>query len=147
MIKPKNVVETGCYLGDGTIAIAKALKANGFGRIITCDTDPERVEFVRRRIKDEELDLFASVTCHTGKETIEAVGALIDFAFIDSSSEGSVRGDEVKELLKHLLPMKLFALHDTAPQHPQIRLVAESIKLPKIYFNTPRGLNLFQNFK
>lgn len=145
LIKPEFVVETGCYLGDGTLAIARALKWNGRGTLISCDIDPTMVTSVIQRIKDESLEAIAQVVLCEGKELIKDCGARIDFAFIDSSPEGKIRGEEIKELLKHLRPGKLFALHDTAPQHPQIRAVANSIDLPKIYFNTPRGFNLFQN--
>jgi len=139
------VIETGCYLGDGTLAIARALRRNGRGTLISCDIDPTMVTSVIERVKNEGLEKIAQVVLCEGSELIKECGARIDFAFIDSSPEGKIRGEEIKELLKHLRPGKLFALHDTAPQHSQIRAVAESIKLPKIYFNTPRGLNLFQN--
>src|SRR6185312_9712821 len=39
-IKPELVVETGSFLGVSTLWIAKALKQNGFGKIISCEYDP-----------------------------------------------------------------------------------------------------------
>src|SRR6185312_5489558 len=39
-IKPELVVETGSFLGVSTLWIAEGLKANGFGRIISCEFDP-----------------------------------------------------------------------------------------------------------
>lgn len=143
LIKPQFVVETGSYLGDGTIQIAKALKKNGRGRIMTCETIMDRCVAVQARIDQEGLGEIAQVVNTTGLELIKQCGSLIDFAFIDSSPEGKVRGAEIQELLKYLRPLKMFALHDTAPQHGQINAVAEAIKLPKVYFNTPRGLTLF----
>src|ERR1700704_4420351 len=39
-IKPELVVETGSFLGVSTLWIAEGLKANGFGKIISCEFDP-----------------------------------------------------------------------------------------------------------
>ena len=39
-IKPQLVVETGTFMGVSTLWIAEAMRANGFGRIITCEYDP-----------------------------------------------------------------------------------------------------------
>jgi predicted O-methyltransferase YrrM len=144
LIKPKFVVETGCYLGDATLAIARALKANGVGRLISCDTEKERVDEVNEKLTKEGLcpDIAAVVQCE-GAALIKQIGAQIDFAFIDSSPEGKVRGEEIATLIPLLRPLKMFALHDTAPQHPQINAVANQVGLPKIYLNCPRGLTLF----
>lgn len=143
LIKPQFVVETGAYLGDGTIAIGKALKQNGIGTIITCETEPDRVAYVDKRIKEEGLENIAQVVLRTGEELIEACGTAIDFAFIDSSPSGKVRGAEIKKLIPLLRSKCMFMLHDTAPQHEQINQVAREVGLPKVYFNTPRGLTLF----
>ena len=144
LIKPKFIVETGCYLGDGTLAMARALKWNGVGRILTCDTIQERVDEVNAKLQAEGLypDIAAAIKCE-GINLIKQCGAVIDFAFIDSSPDGKVRGAEIQELIKYLKPLKMFALHDTAPQHQTINAVANSVGLPKVYFNTPRGLTLF----
>ncbi|MBN9615273.1 MAG: methyltransferase, partial [Acidobacteriales bacterium] len=39
-VKPELVVETGSFLGVSTLWIAEGLKANGFGKIISCEFDP-----------------------------------------------------------------------------------------------------------
>src|SRR5437899_6207962 len=38
-LKPQTVVETGTFMGISTLWIAEGLKANGFGKIITCEYD------------------------------------------------------------------------------------------------------------
>src|SRR5271168_292642 len=38
-IKPELVVETGTFSGISSLWIAEGLKANGFGRVITCEYD------------------------------------------------------------------------------------------------------------
>lgn len=144
LIKPAFIVETGCYLGDATIAMARALVKNNHGRLISCDIDLEKVTYTKERIKFEDLREYAEVTLNKGKELIAMIGSQIDFAFIDSSPRGAERKEEIEELLKYLKPGSLFVLHDTAPQHEQICQVANEIELPKIYLNCPRGLTLFQ---
>jgi predicted O-methyltransferase YrrM len=54
-IKPALVVETGSFLGVSTLWIAKALKANGFGRIISCEFDP--VVFAKAQERSLPQDL------------------------------------------------------------------------------------------
>jgi predicted O-methyltransferase YrrM len=147
LIKPGLVVETGCYLGDGTLEIARALKQNGNGRVISCDTIQERVDEVNKRLMDEGLfPEIGSVICCEGVNLIKSIGgSQIDFAFIDSGPGGKVRLEEINMLLETgLRQLKMFALHDTAPQHEQINAAAKTIQLPNVYFNTPRGLSLFQ---
>src|SRR6202789_4079070 len=46
-IKPELVVETGTFSGISTLWIAEGLKANGHGRIITCDKN-ERLNKTRK---------------------------------------------------------------------------------------------------
>jgi predicted O-methyltransferase YrrM len=42
MVKPVLVVETGTYKGHGAQALARGCHENGFGRVITCDTETLR---------------------------------------------------------------------------------------------------------
>jgi predicted O-methyltransferase YrrM len=143
LIKPNFIVETGAYLGDATIAMARALRDNKYGTILACETDEKRVAIVDGRIKEQGLDQIAQVILKDGKSTIEACGNSIDFAFIDSSPNGDDRKAEIDALIPFLKPRQMFALHDTAPQHEKIHKIANEVALPKVYFNTPRGLMLF----
>src|ERR1700704_984694 len=49
-IKPELVVETGTFSGISTLWIAEGLKANGRGRIVTCEFDPKIYESAKARI-------------------------------------------------------------------------------------------------
>src|SRR5690349_23866547 len=40
-LKPQLVVETGTFMGISTLWIAEGLKANGFGKVLTCEYDPK----------------------------------------------------------------------------------------------------------
>ena len=143
LIKPSFVVETGCYLGDATIAMAKALKKNEHGHLTSCDIDKEKVEEVRKRLKLEGLENEVMVVTMPGDEMIRTHGSPIQFAFIDSGGGEGVREKEVEELLFRLPALSMFAMHDTSPNHKHIHDVADRVDLPKVYFNTPRGLTLF----
>lgn len=145
MIKPRVVVETGCYLGDATIAMAKALKGCGrrLAKVVACDTDESRAKIVMDRVIEEKLFDNAVVSTLTGLELIEKIGDTADFFFIDSSPEGAVRKAEIEMALDLARPGTLIAVHDTAPQHVSVRNAVESVEgAQKIYFNTPRGLTL-----
>src|SRR5438270_2634136 len=54
-IKPELVVETGTFTGISTLWIAEGLKANGRGRIITCEFDPKVYESANARIASSGL--------------------------------------------------------------------------------------------
>src|ERR1700733_14358462 len=54
-VKPELVVETGSFLGVSTLWIAQGLKANGFGKIISCEFDP--VVFASAKSKIEASGL------------------------------------------------------------------------------------------
>jgi len=147
MIKPNIVVETGCYLGDATIPMADALNENGFGELFTCDTDPECVLSVISAVKNAHEHIVI-VTKEEGVSLIRRMSKPIDFAFIDSSGDGKIREQEIEALIPRLARFGMFAIHDTAPHHESIHEAAKRIKmnynLRALYFNTPRGLTLFQ---
>src|SRR5579864_615183 len=49
-IKPELVVETGTFSGMSTVWIAEGLKANGRGKVITCEFDPKVYAAAKQRI-------------------------------------------------------------------------------------------------
>src|ERR1043166_6043169 len=54
-IKPELVVETGTFSGISTLWIAEGLKANGRGKVITCEFDPVVYADAQKRINNSEL--------------------------------------------------------------------------------------------
>ena len=54
-IKPELVVETGSFLGVSTEWIARGLKRNGFGRVVSCEYDPVVYERAKERLAGSEL--------------------------------------------------------------------------------------------
>src|SRR5512135_1049960 len=45
LLKCENVLETGTYAGFGTVALASACRANGFGMVHTLEMNPKNCEF------------------------------------------------------------------------------------------------------
>lgn len=121
LVQPECVVETGCYLGDTSLRIAQALKANGHGWLHTCDIDAERVQSVSQRLEHYPATVYVA----PGEEVVtDTPGAQL--AFIDSG------GNRDREM--ELLPEGcLVVLHD-----------ARWFKNPALFFPTPRGISLFR---
>jgi len=137
LLKPGIVLETGCYTGVTTLRMARALKTNRYGRMATCDVRENLVAEINHASRRRSLPLEAF--SESGVELISRFDA-IDLAFIDS---GGDRQEEVSRVRAKMNRFGVIALHDTAPHHPESR-IQNSIDLPWLYMNTPRGLTLFQ---
>lgn len=142
LIKPKMVIETGCYTGGITVAIGMALNDNNLGRLITCDVDEQFVRQVAQRVEKMGFKNIV-VSYQTGIMLIESQLPEVDFAFIDSGYND--REEEIRALLPKMSKYGIIALHDTAPHHSRIHQIQFKFpELQRIYLNTPRGLTLFQ---
>ena len=49
-VKPNLIVETGAFLGASSIWMARGLKRNGFGKIVSCEFDPQVFAAAQQRI-------------------------------------------------------------------------------------------------
>jgi predicted O-methyltransferase YrrM len=139
LLKPRIVLETGCFLGATSVAIGRALESNRYGRLVTCDVDPGLVDHVTELASRLRLpiDVFHN-------DSIKLMRRLqaIDLAFVDS---GQDRAPEVTALIPKMTRFGIIALHDTAPHQRQAEHeYFESKGLKYMYMNTPRGLTLFQ---
>jgi len=142
LLKPKVVLETGCFLGVTSVAIGRALETNGYGRLVTCDLDGDLVAEVNQLAASLRLPIESVHASST-----EVIGSLVsvDLAFVDS---GYDRAAEVTSLIPKMSRFGIIALHDTAPHQWQVDdAYFESQGLRCLYMNTPRGLTLFQNHK
>lgn len=64
MVKPRSIVETGAWLGRSSIAMASALRDNGFGQLTSIEVNAEAAAVARRNI--EEAGLAKLVSLHVG---------------------------------------------------------------------------------
>jgi predicted O-methyltransferase YrrM len=143
-VKPALVVETGSFLGVSTLWIAEGLKANGFGKIISCEFDP--VVFAKAKEKIAASGLSDWIELRNESSLEMHIEGTIDLFFSDSDMP--IREAEVKRFLPQIRPTGLILMHD-ASSHLQIvrdaafKLESEGL-LSCIFLPTPRGLVVAQ---
>ncbi len=143
-IKPNLIVETGTFLGYGTIKMAEGLKANGFGRIITIEYDPEIYAKAAERFDASGLGSWIESRNESSLDT--RIEGSIDFLYSDS--ELNIREQEIRKFLPQLNPRGLIAVHDASSHFAVVREGALRLEqeglISVIMLSTPRGLVLAQ---
>lgn len=143
-IKPKLVVETGSFLGVSTLWIAQGLKANGFGKIISCEFDP--VVFAKAKEKIEASDLSEWIDLRNESSLEMEVDGQIDFFFSDSDMP--IRSAEVKRFLPQINPYGVILIHDASSHLKTVRDAGKALEdeglLSCVFLPTPRGLIVAQ---
>jgi predicted O-methyltransferase YrrM len=143
-IKPALVVETGSFLGVSTLWIAKALKANVFGRIISCEFDP--VVFAKAQEKIASSGLADWIELRNESSLEMRIEGTIDLFFSDSDMP--IREAEVKRFLPQIRPTGIILMHDASSHLKVVRDAAVKMEseglLSCILLPTPRGLVLAQ---
>jgi predicted O-methyltransferase YrrM len=143
-LKPSLVVETGSFLGVSTLWIAEGLRANGFGKIISCEYDP--VVFAKAKEKIEASPLAPFIELRNESSLEMKIEGTIDIFFSDSDMP--IREAEIKRYLPQIRPTGVILMHD-ASSHLKIvreaafRLEAEGL-ISAVFLPTPRGLVLAQ---
>lgn len=143
-IKPSLVVETGSFLGVSTLWIAKALKANGFGKIVSCEFDP--VVFAKAQEKIAASGLAEWIELRNESSLEMRIEGTIDLFFSDSDMP--IRESEVKRFLPQIRPTGVILMHDASSHLKVVRDAALKMEaeghLSCILLPTPRGLVLAQ---
>ena len=143
-IKPALVVETGSFLGVSTLWIAEGLKANGFGKIISCEFDP--VVFAKAKEKIAASGLSEWIELRNESSLEMHIDGTIDLFFSDSDMP--IREAEVKRFLPQIRPTGLILLHDASSHLKTVRDAAFKMEseglLSCIFLPTPRGLVVAQ---
>jgi predicted O-methyltransferase YrrM len=143
-IKPNLVVETGAFLGVSTLWIAEALRLNGFGRIISCEYDPQVFAAAREKIDVSE---FRDLIDLRNESSLEMkVDGTIDLFFSDSDMP--IREQEVRRYLPQISPFGLILMHDASSHLKQVREAALKLEaeglISVVLLPTPRGLVVAQ---
>ncbi len=81
--KPKRVVECGTAIGYSGLWIASQLKANGGGKLITIEIDPERSKRAKQNFDEAGLADYAEFRVGNAREVVKQIDGPIDFVFID----------------------------------------------------------------
>ena len=134
LLKPKVILETGCYKGGATKRMAEAAKENGIGHVFTCDTDRAMCAAAANATLDLPVCVFEEDGLKCSGETLN-----VDLAFIDSS------GDRVAEVAAlNLAPNGVVVLHDAKrPQYQAIKTLRPWKAIWEI--DTVQGITVFQS--
>jgi len=143
-IKPDLVVETGTFSGISTLWIAEGLRANGRGRVMTCEFDPQVYENARARIAASGLGEWIELRNESSLE-MKVEGA-IDLFFSDSDMP--IREQEIRRFLPQINPNGLILMHDASSHLKIVREAALKLEreglISVILLPTPRGLVVAQ---
>lgn len=113
LLKPMNILETGAADGLGTIALASACKANGFGTVHSVELDQQLCERLTGKLKKLGLSEFAVIHHSNSLEYLSETNTIFDFAFYDSLCE--IRAEEFAIALRRGLMRNMAVFHDTSP--------------------------------
>jgi caffeoyl-CoA O-methyltransferase len=100
MTRAKRVLELGTFTGWSTIAMARALPADG--TIVTCDVNEETTAVARRYAEEAGVADRIDFRVDSGIETLATLDGPFDLAFIDADKEGYV--DYYEAILPKLSP-------------------------------------------
>ncbi len=143
-LKPELIVETGSFLGVSTLWMAEGMRANGFGKIISCEYDPVVFAKAKEKIAASELGEFIELRNESSLEM--KVEGTIDILFSDSDMP--IRAAEVKRFLPQIRPTGLILMHDASSHLKVVRDAAFALEaeglVSCIFLPTPRGLVLAQ---
>ncbi len=93
-IKPRLVVETGTFLGHGTVRLAEGVRANGFGRVVTVEFDPAIYARAQERFQALGLEQWIESRLESSLET--TIEGTIDLLYSDSHLAN--REEEIRTL-------------------------------------------------
>jgi prolipoprotein diacylglyceryl transferase len=143
-MKPELVVETGTFSGLSTLRIAEGLKANGFGRVVTCEYDAKVFEAAEKRFAGSGLGGWIDARNQSSLEM--KVAGRIDMLFCDS--DAPLREQEVRKFLPQMNPHGLILMHDASSSMKTVREAALKLEseglVSVLLLSTPRGLVVAQ---
>jgi predicted O-methyltransferase YrrM len=143
-LKPALIVETGSFLGVSTLWMAEGMRANGFGKIVSCEFDPVVFGKAREKIATSGLAEFIDLRNESSLEM--HVEGTIDILFSDSDMP--IRAAEVKRFLPQIRSTGLILMHDASSHLKTVRDAAFALEaeglVSCIFLPTPRGLVLAQ---
>ena len=127
-LKPKLVVETGTNVGLMARALGSGCWVNGFGRVVTSDTDQRMVDYAKKVCAGFPVE----IRCCPSLELPELREA--DLVFVDSSYES--RSQEI-----HLVkPGAVYVYHDSYAE-PWVRPEMDGEPF-KVHLDSPRGFSI-----
>ncbi|HWZ12830.1 MAG TPA: CmcI family methyltransferase [Acidobacteriaceae bacterium] len=143
-LKPKIIVETGTFMGISTLWLAQGLKANGAGKVITCEYDPVVYAKAAERIEASGLKEWIEARNESSLEM--QVDGEVDLLFSDSDPD--LREAEVRRFLPMLRANGIILIHDASSHLKTVRDAALKLEreglISVVLLSTPRGLVIAQ---
>jgi len=143
-IKPELIVETGTFSGVSTIWLAEGLNMNGFGKIVSCESDPLVFAKAKERIEGSAFGKWIDLRNESSLEM--KVDGRIDLFFSDSDMP--VREQEVRRFLPQISPYGVIVMHDASSHLKIVREAALKLEreglISVVLLPTPRGLVVAQ---
>ena len=144
LVKPKLIVETGTWHGHAAVAFGRALRQNGFGRVVTYEIDPQVCEIAKCEVALAGLSEIVDIQNQSSMQG--APGEQIGILLLDS--ELPLRASEFEHFRGYLKDGAIVIFHDTSTIHQIVRrdvrkLIADGL-LTGVMFPTPRGLAICQ---
>lgn len=113
LLKPRHILETGAADGIGTLALASACRANGFGMVHSIEIDPERCRAGAARLRRYGVGAYAQFYAEDSRAFLRRTDLRFDFAWFDSLCE--IRADEYDVCRERGILDGPAAFHDTSP--------------------------------
>lgn len=140
MLKPKFVLETGTYEGDGTISFAEGVMQNGFGQVVSLEYNSVLAETARQKLYNYPVEV---VTCNSLNYIPTEQ---IDLLFLDSKR--TLRREEFLRFRPFLHNKSVIIWHDSS-YRPQNHAVFDAVNelyeagiIDRLLLPTPRGITL-----
>src|SRR5262249_1967250 len=122
----------------------EGLKANGVGRVITCEYDPKVFAAAKRRFETSDFGSWIDARNESSLEM--KVDGRIDLLFCDS--DAPIREQEVRHFFPQVNPYGLILMHDASSSMKTVREAALKMEaeglLSVLLLPTPRGLVMAQ---
>src|SRR3984957_15849950 len=142
--KPELVVEQGTFRGISTLWIAEGLKANGRGRVITCEFDRAIYENAKARFEASGLAEWIELRNESSLDM--KIEGTIDLFYSDSDLP--IREQEIRRFLPQINPYGLILMHDASSHLKIVRDAALKLEqeglVSVVLLPTPRGLVVAQ---
>ena len=142
LTKPQNVLETGGWLGHVSLAVGRALQANGLGALVTLEHNKEAYAYLEQRIRDSGLG-----TISVRRERSERFVPKRQFDLVIFNSDVEDPEEEFYHLLPHLKDGAQLIFTGTRADNALDRLPHRLETMGVLsgqFFATPRGLYIGQ---
>lgn len=140
LTKPRFIIETGTFQGDGTISLAEGLRKNKFGHMTTIEIDPLLADKSRQKLSGYPVEVFC------GNSLMYTPTEPIDLLFLDSKR--TLRKEEFLRFKPYLHEKSLIIWHDSS-YRKQNHAVFDAINelysngiIDRLLLPTPRGITL-----